>query len=114
MGEGQSGCLMARGVEALRGSSLKMRANSGRYPKMGGQEQGWPCQCRLTVCPSHDSARMLSYQELPTSIEWWRGHGQGAKRGEAGGPRITRNVKRLDRFSTRVRPPGCPCSRCSA
>jgi len=57
---------------------------------------------------------MLSYQELPTSIQVWRGHGQEAKIGSAGGPRITRNVKRLGRRSSRVRPPGCPCSRCGA
>jgi hypothetical protein len=57
---------------------------------------------------------MLSYQELPTSIQLWRGHGQEAKIGEAGGPRITRNLKRLGRFSSRVRPPGCPWSWCGA
>jgi hypothetical protein len=34
-----------------------------------------------TVCPSNDSASMLSYQELPTSIQWWRGHSQEAKIG---------------------------------
>src|SRR5262249_35820497 len=62
-----------------------------------------------TVCPSHDPATMLSNQWLLTSIQWWRGHGQEAKRGETGGYRITRNVKRLSRFSSRVRPPGCPC-----
>jgi len=54
---------------------------------------------------------MLSYQELLTSIQWWRGHGQEAKRGEAVGQRITRNVQRLGCFSSRVRPPGYPCSR---
>jgi hypothetical protein len=32
-----------------------------------------------TVCPSDDSASMLSYQELPTSIQVWRGYGQEAK-----------------------------------
>ena len=26
-----------------------------------------------TVCPSNNSANMLSYQELPTSIQLWRG-----------------------------------------
>jgi hypothetical protein len=35
---------------------------------------------------------MLSYQELLTSIQLWQGHGQEAKRGEAGRPRITRNL----------------------
>jgi len=57
---------------------------------------------------------MLSYQELPTSIQLWRGHGQEAKIGSAGGHRITRNLKRLGRFSSRLWPPGCPCSRCGA
>jgi hypothetical protein len=57
---------------------------------------------------------MLSYQELPTSIQLWRGHSQEAKIGEAGGPRITRNLKRLGRFSSRVRPPGCSWSWCGA
>ena len=57
-----------------------------------------------TVCPSNDSARMLSYQELPASIQLWRGYGQEAKRGDAGGHRITRNVKRWGRFSSRMRP----------
>src|SRR5215471_9354813 len=28
---------------------------------------------------------------------------------EAGEHRITRNLKQLGRFSSRVRPPGCPC-----
>src|SRR5262249_12157118 len=42
-----------------------------------------------TVCPPNDSSSMLSYQELPTRIQWWRGHGQEAKRGVAGGQRIT-------------------------
>jgi hypothetical protein len=32
----------------------------------------------------------------------WRSHGQEAKRGAAGGHRITRNVQRLDRFPSRV------------
>jgi hypothetical protein len=67
-----------------------------------------------TVCPSHDPANMLSDQELPTSIQVWRGHGQEAKRGEAGGHRITRHVTRLGRFSSRVRPLRCPCLRCGA
>ena len=41
---------------------------------------------------------MLSYQELPTSIQLWRGHGQEAKRGEAGRHRITRNCEALGSF----------------
>src|SRR5215510_8709897 len=48
-----------------------------------------------TVYPSHNPAKMLSDQELPRSAQWWRGHGQEAKRGEACRHRITRNVKRL-------------------
>jgi hypothetical protein len=67
-----------------------------------------------TVCPSNNSASLLLYQSLPTSRELWRGHGQEAKRGYVGGPRTTRNVKRWSRFSSRVEPPGCPCSRCGA
>src|SRR5262249_10488490 len=38
------------------------------------------------------------------SIQVWQGHGQEAKRGEAGGARITREGKRLGHFSSRVRP----------
>jgi len=34
-----------------------------------------------TVCPSNNSANVLSYQKLPTSIQVWRGHGQEAKIG---------------------------------
>jgi transposase len=37
--------------------------------------------CKPTVCPSNNSARLLSYQSLPTSNEVWRGHGQEAKIG---------------------------------
>src|ERR1051326_301924 len=36
---------------------------------------------RPTVCPSNNSASLLSYQSLPTSSELWRGYGQEAKRG---------------------------------
>ena len=61
-----------------------------------------------TVCPSKDFANILSYQSLPTSIQLWRGHGQEAKRGDAGEHRITRNVKRLGRFSSRMRPRNDP------
>src|SRR5215831_10236350 len=67
-----------------------------------------------TVCPSNNSASLLLYQSLLTSSELWRGQGQEAKSGEAGEPRTTRHVKRLGRFSSRVQPPGCPCSRCGA
>src|SRR5215813_10199998 len=63
---------------------------------------------------AHDSASLLSYQELPTRSEVWRGHGQEAKRGEVGGPRITRHVQRWSRCSSRVEPLECPCSRCGA
>src|SRR5262244_709657 len=68
----------------------------------------------MPVCPSNNSASLLLYQSLLTSSELWRGQGQEAKRGEAGEPRTTRNVKRLGRFSSRVQPPGRPCSRCCA
>src|SRR5262249_21123110 len=65
-----------------------------------------------TVCPSHDSTTMLSYQELPTSIELWRGHGREAKRGEAGGQRIPGHDEAMGSFLLPCAPPGCPCSRC--
>src|SRR5262245_34178876 len=71
-------------------------------------------QDKPTVCPSHDSTRVLSYQSLPTSSELWRGHGQEAKRGSVSKPRITRHVKRWSRCSSCVSPPGCPWSRCDA
>ena len=35
------------------------------------RELSTDCLHKPTVCPSHDSARMLSYQELPTSIQVW-------------------------------------------
>src|SRR5262245_37355641 len=57
---------------------------------------------RPTVCPSKDSASMLSYQWFPTSIQVWRGHGQEAKIRWADRHRITRNLKRLGRS-----PPTC-------
>src|SRR5215467_7517852 len=53
---------------------------------------------RPTVCPSHNSASLLLYQSLPRSSEVWRGHGQEAKRGETGGPRITRNGRAMESF----------------
>src|SRR5215510_3595870 len=53
---------------------------------------------RPTVRPANNSARMLSYQELPTSIQLWRGHGQEAKRGEAGEHRITREFEAIGSF----------------
>jgi len=63
---------------------------------------------RPTVCPSNDSARMLSYQELPTSNQLWRGHGQEAKRGEAGGQRIPWNSEAIGLLFLSGAPPGCP------
>ena len=80
------------------------RAHARAHPLALARPGVWPRPLQLTVCPSHDSARMLSYQELPTSLQWWRGYGEEAKRGEAGGPHITRHVKRLGRFSSRMRP----------
>ena len=58
-----------------------------------------------TVCPAHNAAHMLSDQEVPTSIQVWRGHNEEAKRGEAGGQRITRHVQRWGCCSSRVRLP---------
>jgi len=71
------------------------------------------CEHISTVCPSHNTANMLSYQDLRTSIRVWRGQGQEAKRGEAIGQRITRNKQCLGCFSSRVWPPGYPRSRSS-
>ena len=79
---------------------------------------------RLQQAYQHDDVRVdllsapltilliLSYQELPTSIPSQRSHGREVKRGAAGGQRIARMLKRLSRCSSRVRPPGCPCSWC--
>ena len=62
-----------------------------------------------TYClPSNDSARVLSYQQVPTSIQLWRGHGQEAKSGEAGGPRITRHGEAMGAFLLPCAPPGYP------
>jgi integration host factor subunit beta len=102
----------------LRGfGSFRLRhrqARKGRNPRTGNPVQ-IPAKAipsfTPTVCPSHDSASILLYQYFPTSIQVWRGHSQEAKRGSAGGPRITRNLKRLGRFSSCMRPPGWPCSR---
>ena len=76
--------------------------------QMNGFGQICPLRNRPTVCPSDNSASLLSYQSLPTSSEVWRGHGQEAKIGSAGGHRIASNVKRLSRFSSRVSPRGVP------
>jgi hypothetical protein len=103
----------SKGVRGILPSCLTGRALPRHEPPLPDFSHLFAL-LRLTVCPSHDSARMLSYQALPTSIEWWRGHGQEAQRGEAGGPRIMRHGKRLGCCSARVRPPGCPCSRSSA
>ena len=76
-------------VQAIRvlteGEIIEQRPRAKPFPK---------CLLIPTVCPSNDSTSMLSYQELPTSIQVWRGHSQEAKRGEAGRHRITRHVKR--------------------
>jgi hypothetical protein len=38
------------------------------------------CQLHIpTVCPSHNSASLLSYQALPTNSELWRGHSRRRK-----------------------------------
>ena len=47
-----------------------------------------------------DPASMLSYQALPTSIQVWRGHGQEAQRGEAGGQRIPWHGEAMGSFSS--------------
>src|SRR5919109_3445630 len=91
-----SWCSAGRSIVSCDQPSLDTRY----FPSM----TSLPTSPILTVCPSTDSARMLSYQELPTSSQLWRGHGPEAKRGSADGPRIMRNVKRWGRFSSRVRP----------
>ena len=83
----------------------------GRFLKLAGADVVSHRFYIPTVCPSNNSASLLLYQSLPRSSELWRGHGQEAKRGEVGGPRLTRHVKRWSRFSSRVSPPGCPCWR---
>src|SRR5215831_12555163 len=89
---------------------------STRYKKNGHTRHGKQnhlcknCerQFRPTVCPSHNSARMLSYQELLTSIQWWRGHGQEAKRGETVGHRLTWHGEAIGAFLLPYAPPGYP------
>ena len=70
-----------------------------RFPHHGGKP---------TVCPPNDSANMLSYQSLPTSIQVRRGHGQEAERGAAGGHRIPWHGEAIESFLLPCAPPGCP------
>jgi hypothetical protein len=78
-------------------------------------EKGYICfvdvfmRLGYTYClPSNNSTSLLSYQSLPTSSALWRGHGQEAKRGEVGAPRIPRQMQRWRRCASCVSPPGCP------
>jgi hypothetical protein len=82
------------------GSTLTLRGR-GFHPALDQGDAHAPLEPqhkvprpKPTVCPSSDSASVLSYQEFPTRIQWWRGPGEEAKRGEVGRPRITRPVKR--------------------
>jgi hypothetical protein len=83
-----------RSCRALRAAPGTPSPKPGEWPRAG---EVWTAKCSLqsyirsqymigtfgqnlrqidttpTVCPSHDSARTLLYQELPTSIQWWRG-----------------------------------------
>jgi hypothetical protein len=66
------------------------------------------CSDKPTVCPSNNPASLLLYQSLPTSSEVWRGHGQEAKRGETGVPRIPGHGEAMGSFLLPYAPPGCP------
>jgi hypothetical protein len=75
----EDAAIIPAGSPALEGVSSRC------YPTRC-KEKGSKRTCNTpTVCPSHDAARLLCYQWVPTSIAWWRGHGQEAKRGEADG-----------------------------
>jgi hypothetical protein len=63
---------------------------------------------RPTVCPSNDSARVLLYQEFPTSIQCGEAIVRRRKEERRAGSASRGMVKRLRRFASRVRPPGCP------
>ena len=62
-----------------------------------------------TYClPSHDSARVLSYQELPTSIQCGEAMVRRRKEDRRVGIALRGIVRRLGRFSSRVRHRGVP------
>jgi hypothetical protein len=62
----------ARGRKQGAASDNRLYVNERHLPRMDRILCIGPIP---TVCPSNDSASMLSYQELPTSIQLWRGHG---------------------------------------
>jgi hypothetical protein len=55
-----------------------------------------------TVCSSNDSARILSYQELPTSIQCGEAIAKRRKEDSRAGIASRGMVQRLGRFSSRV------------
>ena len=63
---------------------------------------------RPTVGPSHDSARVLSYQELPTSIEYGEAIPRRRKEERWAGIASRGMGRRLSHCSSRVRPRGVP------
>jgi hypothetical protein len=63
---------------------------------------------RPTVCPSHDSARVLSYQELPTSIEYGEAIPRRRKEERWAGIASRGMGRRLSHCSSRVRHRGVP------
>ncbi len=58
--------------------------------------------------PSNDSARVLSYQELPTSLQWGEAMARRRKEERRAGIASRGMVRRLGRFSSRVRHRGGP------
>ena len=69
---------------------------------------------RPTVCPSNDSSSVLSYQELPTSIQCGEAIARRRKDDRRVGITLRGPGERWCRCSSRVRPHGCPYSRCGS
>ena len=68
-----------------------------------------PPRCGSTYCiPSNDSARVLAYQELPTSIPCGEAMARRRKEERRAGSASRGMVRRLGRFSSRVRHRGGP------
>jgi hypothetical protein len=59
-----------------------------------------------TVCPAHNSANILSYQELPMGISQQQGHGLEAKIGSAGGTSHRTDFEALGAFLLPCAAPG--------
>src|SRR5207237_9408105 len=67
-----------------------------------------PRMNRPTVCPSNDSARVLSCQELPTSIQCGEAMARRRKEERRASMASRGMVRRWGRFSSRVRHRGVP------